>query len=300
VDWAANTFSRGSATKAELFTYEECTPANPHLPGAEYGGPGANAVVAVFSSSAAVQQITDEAGRRFFNPNGSLNEDPATRIPNSSIVPPLVQVPPRVLQRPQVGQIGQLQVPQLQPPPNAPLIFVFGNAGGKSLTFNVAGQGAKQMHLFSNGRIFSINSNGIGEVRFSNLLLLPAVQVLNAQATAPTQMEFIRSTAQGDRVFELNNLRNLGAQQLELLPNAEGTELQVNGPPTLQFDLDVLGPVGQGMQQARFGNLALQAGAKVNVAPLNWGALQTSGLRLQMLNLQNNAVINQQTIQRMQ
>ena len=73
----------------------------------------------------------------------------------------------------------------------------------------------------------------------------------------------------------------------------------MNGPPTLQFDLDVLGPVGQGMQQARFGNLALQAGAKVNVAPLNWGALQTSGLRLQMLNLQNNAVINQQTIQRM-
>jgi hypothetical protein len=36
----------------------------------------------------------------------------------------------------------------------------------------------------------------------------------------------------------------------------------------------------------------------VNLAPLNWGALQTSGLRLQMLNLQNNAVLQQRTIQR--
>jgi len=62
----------------------------------------------------------------------------------------------------------------------------------------------------------------------------------------------------------------------------------------------VLGPVGQGMQGASFGNIALQAGAKANLAPLNWGALQTSNLRMQMLNLQNNAVINQQTIQRMQ
>ena len=296
VDWNANTFSRGSATKAELFTYEECTPANPHLPGAEYGGPGATSVVAVFSPNSNVQQITDENGRTFFNPDGSLNTNPGSRIPNASIVPPLVQVRPQ-LRLPQRPQIGQLQLAQLQPPADAPLIFVFGNAGGKNLRFNLAGQGAKQMNLFANGRIFSINSNGIGDINVNNLLL-PAVQIPNAQALNPTEVTFIRATTAGDRVFELNNLRNLGAQMLELVPNQQGTAVEVNGPPNLQFNLNVLGPVGQGMQQATFGNIALQAGAKANLSPLNWGALQTSGLRLQMLNLQNNQVINQQTLQR--
>ncbi|MGI5819401.1 MAG: hypothetical protein ACOX9R_15035, partial [Armatimonadota bacterium] len=246
VDWAANTFSRGSANTAQLFSYQECTPANPHLPGAEYGGPGANTVVAVLSNTANVQQITDENGRTFFNPDGSINENPGTRIPNSAYLPPLVQIPPqpRVIQRPPIGQIGQLA--QLQPPPDAPHIFVFGEASGKSLTFNVAGQGAKQMDLFSNGRIFSVQSTGAGQIQASNLLQQPRLVLLNAQGVAPTQLQFIRSTAAGDRVFQLQNLRNLGAQQLELVPNVQGTELEVLGPPNLQFNLGVLGPVGQG------------------------------------------------------
>jgi len=298
VDWGANTFSRGSAGKGEMFSYEECTPPNPHLPGAEYGGPGSDTVVAVFSHSADIQQITDENGRTFFNADGSINENAASRIPLSSYLLPLVQLQPRVIGGPRDVRTGQLQMAQLKPPADAPHIFVFGEAQGKSLTFNIAGQGAKQMDLFSRGRIFSINSNGIGQVRASNIHELPTLQILNAQATGPTSMAFIRSTPAGDRVFELNNLRNLGAQQLELVPNAEGTAIEVNGPANLQFNMDVLGPVGQGMQQATFANIALQAGAKANLTPVNWGALQNTNLRLQMLNLQNNAVIDQQTLER--
>lgn len=295
VNWSANTFSRGTATTAQLFSYDECTPANPHLPGAEYGGPGANTVVAVLNHTAEVRQITDENGRTFFNQDGSINQNPATRIPMSAYLPPLVQAPPTVLQR---GPVAQLDLAGLQPPPDAPHIFVFGNAAGKSLTFNAAGQGARQLDLFSNGRVFSLQFGGAGEIRFTGLLQLPAVQLLNAEAIAPTQAQFIRSTSGGDRAFVLTNLRNLGAQQLQLLPNLQGTELEVTGPPNLQFNLNLLGPVAQGMQQTTFANIALQAGAKANLAPLNWGALQTSGLRLQMLNLQNNAVLQQRTIQR--
>jgi hypothetical protein len=257
--------------------------------------------VAVFSHTADIQQITDEDGRMFFNADGSINRNAASRIPNASYLPPLVQAPrvqPRI--QPRVGTIGQLQLQQLQPPADAPHIFVFGDASGKSLTFNVAGQGAKSMAIFSPGRIFSVDASGIGEIRLDNLLL-PAMemQILNAQQVGPTQVEFIRSMPQGDRVFDLNNIRNLGAQPLQLIPNAQGTAIEVNGPPNLQFNMDVLGPVGQGMQEATFGNIALQAGAKANLAPTNWGALQGTTLRLQMLNLQNNAVINQQTIERM-
>ncbi len=298
VNWSANTFSRGTATTAQLFSYEECTPPNPHLPGAEYGGPGQDTVVAVFNNSTSVQQITDENGRVFFNPDGSFNENPETRIPLSAYLPPLVQRPqPRVLQR---GPVGRLELGGLQPPANAPHIFVFGNAVGKSLTFNAAGQGGRQVDLFSNGRVFTLQFTGAGEIQFENLLQLPTMRLHNAQALAPTQAQFIRSTTAGDRAFVLTNLRNLNAQQLQLLPNAQGTELEVTGPPTLQFNLNLLGPVGQGMQQASFADLALQAGAKANLTPLNWGALQTSGLRLQQLNPQNNAVIDQRTIQRRQ
>ena len=297
VNWAANTFSRGSATKAELFSYEECTPADPHLPGSEYGGPGANAVVAVFSPNTRVQQITDEAGRRFFNPDGSLNEDPASRIPNSSIVPPLLQRLPQPQPRP-AGPIAQIA--QINRPANSPLVFVFEGTGGRSLTFDLAGQGAKLMHAFQNGNVFQLEAAGAGQVRLNSLLQGTSLQVLNAQALNPTALAFMRSTAPGDRVFRLNNIRNLGAGVLELLPDAQGAAVEVLGPPNLQFNLDLQGPVGQGMQEATFGNIALQAGAKANLAPLNWTALQTGGLRLQMLNLQNNAVLNQQTLQRIQ
>lgn len=296
VSWAANTFSRGSATKAELFSYEECTPANPHLPGSEYGGPGSNAVVVVFSPNTRVGQITDEAGRRFFNPDGTLNEDAASRIPNSSIVPPLLQGMPR----PEMREIGQAQILQRARPANSPLVFAFEGTGGRSLTFDLAGQGAKLMHAFQNGSVFQLEAAGAGQVRLNSLLQGTSLQVLNAQALNATALAFMRSTAQGDRVFRLNNIRNLGAGLLELLPDAQGAAVEVLGPPNLQFNLDLQGPVGQGMQQATFGNIALQAGAKVNLAPLNWTALQTGGLRLQLLNLQNNAVLNQQTLQRMQ
>jgi hypothetical protein len=208
-----------------------------------------------------------------------------------------VQLQPRVIRRPQVGQL-QLPQLQLQRPDDAPLIFVFGEAGGKDLRFNLAGQGAKQMQLFAPGRIFSVEASGIGEIRVNDLLL-PAVQIPNPQAVTPGLVEYIRSTPGGDRVFELSDIRNLGAQPLELLPNPNGTEVEVNGPPDLQFNLEILGPVGQGMQGANFANIALQAGAKANLRPQNWGALQASGLRLQMRNLQNDAVINQQTLQRL-
>lgn len=297
VNWSANTFSRGTATTAQLFSYDECTPANPHLPGAEYGGPGANTVVAVLDHATSVQQITDEKGRTFFNPDGSINQNPGTRIPMSAYLPPLVQAPPRALQR---GPVAQLDLAGLQPPPDAPHIFVFGNATGKSLTFNAAGEGSRRLDLFSNGRVFTLDFAGAGEIRFTGLLQLPAVQLLNAQAIAPTQAQFIRSTPRGDRAFLLTNLRNLDPQQLQLLPNLQGTELEVTGPPNLQFNLNLLGPVAQGMQQAAFANLALQTGAKINVAPVSWGGLQTSELRLRLLNLQNNAVLDQRTIQRQQ
>ena len=271
VAWGANTFSRGSATKAQLFSYDECTPPNPHLPGAEYGGPGANAVVAVLSPNTNVRQITDENGRTFFNPDGSLNENPGTRIPLSSIVPPLVQRPqtlPMQLPRP---QLGQLQPLALQPPPDAVQIFVFGNAGGKSLSFDVAGAGEKSLNLFSNGRIFSAVFSGAGQLQATSLLQAPTLLIADPAALQPTSLEFIRSQNAGDRVFELSSLQNAGAERLQLIPNAPGTEVEVLGAPTLRFNLRIMGPVGQGAQQAQFQNLALQAGAKANLSPNNWG-----------------------------
>ncbi|MEA3400154.1 MAG: hypothetical protein U9R79_02805 [Armatimonadota bacterium] len=297
VNWSQNTFSYGGGPTGVAMSYEECTPPNPHLPGAEYGGPGADTVVVVASDETEVQQITDEGGRRFFNPNRSVNTDPNTRIPNSSIVYPLVQRPPVILrQQPRL----RLQGPALQAPGEQTLIFVFGQAQNKSLTFDINSNGLGQLSYFEPGQIFALQSQGAGQVQFSGLLQLPAVQVANPQGLQVNLVRFIRSTAAGDRLFELRNMQNLGAQPLQLIPDAQGLEVQVIGAPGLQFDLNLQGPIGRGMQQGAFGGIGLQAGAAAVLRPTNWQRLGTSNLRLQLLNLQNNQVMQQQIIQRLQ
>ncbi|MGC9316665.1 MAG: hypothetical protein ACP5KN_01360 [Armatimonadota bacterium] len=295
VNWPQNTFSYTGAPTGVAMSYEECTPPNPHLPGAEYGGPGADTVVVVASGETEVRQITDEDGNRFFNPDGSVNRDANTRIPNSSIVYPLVQRPP-VIVRPQ----PRLQVPALQPAGEQAVIFVFGQAEGKSLTFDVNTSGPGQLSYFEPGQVFGLQARGAGQVQFGNLLLLPTLQIANPQALQTSLLRFTRSTAAGDRLFELRNMQNLGTQPLQLIPDAQGLEVRVIGAPGLQFDLNLQGPVGQGMQQGAFGGIGLQAGAVTALRPSNWQQLGTSNLRLQLLNLQNNQVMQQQIIQRLQ
>jgi len=301
VNWGANTFSCGGGTTGICVSYNECTPANPHLPGSEYGGPGAETSVIVASSDTKINQITDEAGRTFFNPDGTRNTNPNTSIPNSTVLYPLVQGP--VIRGPVLrGPVLRgpvLQRPEIAPrvPTDAPTVFVFANSSGKDLQIALSGPAEKQCSLFQRGVVFEARANGAGDLKLNDLLSDTfTVEVLNPQALQVTRLQFIRSTRPGDKMFNLDNLRGLDAQTLRLLPNKPGTRLDVEGGPALQFDLQIQGPVGQGANVRNFTNLALQAGAALRLQPTDWKSLGQSQLRLQLRNLGTNQVIQTQTL----
>lgn len=280
VAYAANTFAYGSAPKGVMMSYNEVAPAVPHLPGAEYGGPGSSTAVVILSEGTKADQITDQAGRRFFNADGTPNQDPNTRIPNSMQVFPLVDGPPPSI------------------PNSYPGIFVFRQAQGLSLNFALAkSPGAKRFNLYTNGRVFSLQANGAGQIQAQNLLQPgQALAVPNPEALQPFAFDIMRTQGAGDRVFELRNPRNLGTEQLRFNLAPDGSSLELQGGKGSQFDINVRGLVGQGEQQIRFGGLIVQGGLRAVVAPTNWGNLQSSRLQLQFRNLQNNALQGQQQI----
>ena len=90
--------------------------------------------------------------------------------------------------------------------------------------------------------------------------------------------------------FDLTNFQNLGPAAVRLVPAGDGSSLEVRGPTGLGFDLGVQGPVGLGMQGAGFAGLQLATNSRAILIPQNWGNLLQSGLRLELRNLQTNAL----------
>lgn len=296
VFWSSNSFSCGGGTSATAVSYQEVTPANPHLPGAEYGGPGATTVVLVASASTKVNQITDENGRTLLNPDGSKNEDPNTGIPNASILYPLVQAQPlegpTVLHGQVLSNMGQVLQPRI--PNDSPTLYVFRQATGKSLLVNFAGQGEKQLSFFQPGAVLQVRANGAGQVQMANILGARfSGRMLNPAGLQLAEVQMIDSEAAGDRVFLLHNLTNLSNEPLEIIRIRRGQSLEVLGGPNLKFDLQVQGPVGRGMQTGTFRSLSLESGAKLQIAPEDWSKLRSTQLNVRFLNITNEQLLHQ-------
>ncbi len=291
VNWAANTFTCGTATSATAVSYTECTPANPHLPGAEYGGPGSATVALVVQAGTTVKQITAEAGRTLLNPDGSRNTTPNTSIPNATILYPLMQTPP-VLRQPL-----NIRGLQLRAPASGPTTFVFGSAVGKSLQVNLEGAGEKQCSFYQPGMALAVRASGEGQMKVSGILQPAfALEVMDPATLQLGGVRLIRSTPAGDRVFDLQNLRGLDGQTLRLAPLRDGRQLEVQGGPALQCNVELQGPVGRGAGVRNFANVSLQANAKALVQPVNWQDLGATQLQIQLRNLQNNNLINRTNI----
>jgi hypothetical protein len=291
VHWGANTFSRGAGNRAICLSFDEATPPDPHLPGAALDGPAADTVIIAFGPGSRVTQITDEDGRLAFNADGTPNENPATRIPNSMVFREMEQARPQI----QLPRVRQLQVSTSG---GQSVLFIVGNSGGKTLTFDIPATAQTSLSYFEPGEVFALNTTGVGQVQFESLLNAPRARLQQLGAGASADIRFINSRSSGDRLFELGNFQNLSGPELRLIPAPDGSTLDVQGPPNLRFNLNISGPVGQGAQQVRFANVALEAGAAARLAPDNWNALGATSLRLQMVNVQNNQIIRQETIQR--
>ncbi len=299
VAWAANTANYNGPKTVQCLSYQECTPAVPHLPGAEYGGPGSAMTMAVLDQGTRATQITDEAGHFFYNPDGTVNEDPNTRIPLAYKLLPLVQQMPQP--RVRVPLLTAELTGPPQEPTNPPEIYLFGQSTGKSLLFDLAGaENNRGFNFFQRGLVFTVRATGAGQLRVSNLLQEGrSLEILNPTALQLTSAEIIRSRTTGDRSFLLHGLRNPTVETLRVIPAGDGGSLQVLGGATLQFDVDVLGPVGQGLERASFGNLGLQANALALLSPTNWNALGASSLRYELKNLAVSQTISVRTIERL-
>ncbi|MEN6644981.1 MAG: hypothetical protein ABFE08_21280 [Armatimonadia bacterium] len=279
VNWTNSSFSYGGYIKAVCMSYAEClTP--PHLPAAAAGTMGAVAngtTICVLAPGTEVTQITDENGRRFFAANGTPELAPANRISNSMRFIPLTGAPQTA---------------------NDPLIFIFGNSQGKSLTFDLRGRGLKNLSVFQPGTVMTTDFQGAGQIRLANILTpTRELNLPNPAQLRPTQVRVIQSLAIGDRAFDLLNLQNLGPQGLRVLPAVDGSALEVQSALPVQFDLQVAGPQGQGMQQVTFPGVVTQAATRAVLQPANWQNLRGAGLNLQIRALQGNQLQQQRTIQ---
>ena len=268
IGWAADSFSYVGANKMICLSYDECTQPQ-HLPTEATGG-GMGMIAAVFEQGARVGQIQDAQGRRFFNANGSINENPATRIPDSMKFVPFM---------------GR------ELPAGYPEIFIFNNSTGKELTFEVGGQGQKMCRVFMPGDVFEVAFNGTGPLKFLNILTnTRALEIPAPDALQPTSIRSIKAVA-NERTYQLQNLRNLGPASLLIRPTPNGNSLNVESQGPVQFDLRTASFGAGQVQQGLFNNIAVAPNELATVAPANWNALGTTQLNLQILNLQTKQQI---------
>ncbi len=268
VGWAANSFSYGTGNKMICMSYQECTQPQ-HLPTAAVGG-GMGMMAAVFEGGAQVTQIQDAQGRRFFNADGSINTNAATRIPDSMKFEPLTG--------------GPL-------PAGYPGIYLFNQSQGKDLTFNVQGGGEKTLSMFMAGDVLQVNFNGQGEIRCNKILTnTRTLAIPNPSVLRPTSIRCIKVLAV-DRSFLLNNFRNLGPASLIMRPTANGNSLNVESQGAVQFDLQTATFAAGQAQQGLFNNIGLATNQIGVLQPANWNALATTQLNLQIRNLQTKQPI---------
>jgi hypothetical protein len=269
VGWAANSFSYGTGNKMICMSYQECTQPQ-HLPAAATGGGGMGMMAAVFEGGAQVTQIQDAQGRRFFNADGSINTDAATRIPDSMKFEPLMG--------------GPL-------PPGYPGIYLFNQSQGKDLSFTVAGAGQKMAKVFMQGDMMEVEFQGTGEIILNNILTpTRTFRIPNPSALRPTSIRCIKVLAV-DRSFQLNNFANIGNQPLALLSKPDGSSLEVQSGGALQFNMQ-LSTFSRGqIMQGTFGNVELAANSKGTLRPMDWNNLPAGELSLELRNLQNNQKI---------
>jgi len=270
VNRSANTFSYGGYNKVAIFDLPELLVA-PSLPsgvGASMGAAAQSAYLVV-QKPARVTQITDERGNTFYV--GNQENTGANRIPGAFYTPPIMGGPV---------------------PDSYPHTWLFTNASGKTLTFEVAGapQGT-EVHFIQKGVVTTMTARG-ASLRFSATgVNTPAhrLSIANPGAARIEQLRVIAAPNQSEeRTFEI---RNIGAdldQALEIGLSADRSELQIlnrsGRAAALQVTLRADAANSHSTTRALAVNLAAnQAGG---LKPAAWRALNTQTLDLELRTLQ--------------
>ena len=250
-----------TANEVLVLLYNEIAVSPPHLPTEAGGtaGTGMDCTIAAFDSQSAVQQITDESGRTFYV-NGQVNTNQATRIPDSMRFVPMTG-----------GRIAA----------DAPAIFIFNHSAGKSLTFQTAGSTPATARIFSPGSVTSLN---LASGQFALRNIMQPTQELHLISPDQMQLQNVELIAvqpdNSERVFQIQNLRNLTPGTLKLSLSATRDSLVASGVPA-RFGLSIQGQSSAGLRTAAVSEVAIPAGRAAAIRVPDFRNLQDSTLQME-------------------
>lgn len=256
---SANTFSYGGWDRMIAYTFAEVAPATPWLPiDAMFaqGSLGADTAVLVVDDPSAVRQISDEAGRTFYQGTGE-NRHPGSRIPDSMRFVPMTG-----------GEV----------PADYPAIFVFNKARGRALTVDLTQAKPGAVRLFSAGKLMTLVGQS-GRIQFQGLhTAAQTLKVADPVALKLQEVSVLASeTDRSEKVYRLDGLAGI----------QKGLEVQLD-PKGVLVSHGMAGAAGLGIQVKRFSAAGMDEGA---VHKLSIPASQRGLVKPDFANLKQAPVI---------
>lgn len=254
-----------AANRMLAFSFNELTYATPLLPTEAGGTTGlaSGCTVVLSDSPNAIQQITDENGHTFFA-NGQENTNQGSRIPDSMKFVPMG------------GSLTRDRTPD-----NTPAIFIFNHSAGKSFTFDMAGNAANTVRVFSPKSVTVLNAQR-GQFTLRNVM--QPTQEISLPTPDQTGLQSIQMISvqpdKSERVFQMQNFQNLTPGALKFSLSPTGDAVQASGIPA-KFNLNIQGQSNSGIRNAAMSNVAIQAGRTTAVTVPDFRSLQNSTLRLE-------------------
>lgn len=286
IDKTTGNLTWGTATRTICRSYQDCTPADPHLPSEATEGEAAMMITLVLDKPAQATQITDEGGRTFYL-DGRINTDPRTRIPMS-----LLFVPERAPAQRRGPQFETLE--DERGGGDTPEMYLFGRARDKQLNMQLAGVAGRTMRAFAPGLVFEVQSTGDRADLTFNKLLTNQASLLANELQGGEIRTIMRTGPRAQRVIGVK-LLDAGRGML-VGPNADRSGVTVEnrtGAP-MRYELQIQSfEAGKVLStQLPTQTLAAQTGAVL--APTNWAQLRDVGV--QVRNLQTGVTIRREVL----
>jgi hypothetical protein len=212
------------------FTFNEMNPADPNLPANAAGDMNslsAGTTIITCSKDGAIKQIRDERGRILLSPDGKLNRNKSTVIPNATVFIPYTANSLRKAR----GSQGEAQLP----------IYIFNHSKGKNLIVDFASSTDVAIQSFSRGTVNIVNARS-GRFALANILKPEhTLDIINPDSMKPTSLKVIRTRQdRSEEVFDITPKGKLPSKTLKLGLDKSGSGLVVGNSGQVGLNLSVL------------------------------------------------------------
>jgi len=221
-------FTYGGYDKMIAFTFNEMNPADPHLPANATGDMGslsAGTTIITCSKKGAIKQIRDERGRTLMLPNGKMNMNKRSKIPNSMIFYPMSGYK----KKRKSSRVTELPM------------YIFNHSKGKKLTVDFASSKGVVIRSFAQGSVNVVNAKR-GSFALSNILKPNhTMDIVDPSFMNPRLLKVIRTGRdRSEKVFNLTPKGQLPKKLLKLGMNPAGKSLMINNSGARPLNINVV------------------------------------------------------------